>query len=417
MYRIFTIPVLFAATCFAQAQCTVDQVPHYVAANSRLECVDPADLGVPTGSIPAGAIILIVSGSCPSGFDEATELNGLTVIGTLAANGDVGTTGGSDIVTPIFSGAALATHIHAAGSFAAAGQTFLGDVLATHIHAAGSFVAGAQTVNSLTAAAQTVNSLTAAAQALSGSSSAEASHTHGVGSFANGAISLSGSTAAEAAHTHTVGSLVNTWPAGVPTFAGTLSTVVVNHVHTLATGTTATGNFSQVLGTVDTTSGGTGGIPTQTALGTLSGNPTAGGAANYTPAGILSWPAGVPTLSGTSSAGSSHLHAVGTLAASTPSFSGTSAAGSSHLHGVGTLANAASAVTGTMNSSAVTGTMNSSAVSGTSDATSGGTPSGTNSASAVSGTSAATSAGIPAGTIADLDNRSAFVKVIFCKKV
>jgi hypothetical protein len=59
----------------------------------------------------------------------------------------------------------------------------------------------------------------------------------------------------------------------------------VNHLHTLATGTTATGNFSQVIGTVDTSSGGTGATPTQTALGTLSGNPTVGGAANYTPAG------------------------------------------------------------------------------------------------------------------------------------
>lgn len=54
---------------------------------------------------------------------------------------------------------------------------------------------------------------------------------------------------------------------------------VRNHLHTLATGTTATGNFAQVLGTVDTSSGGTGGTPTQTALGTLSGNPTANGVA------------------------------------------------------------------------------------------------------------------------------------------
>lgn len=47
------------------------------------------------------------------------------------------------------------------------------------------------------------------------------------------------------------------------------------HDHTLATGTGASGNFSQVIGTVDTTSGGTGGTPTQTALGTRSGSTTA----------------------------------------------------------------------------------------------------------------------------------------------
>lgn len=71
----------------------------------------------------------------------------------------------------------------------------------------------------------------------------------------------------------------------VQTFAGNASTDVVNHVHTLATGTGASGNFSQVIGTVDTSSGGTGATPTQTALGTRSGNPVAGGVASYTPTG------------------------------------------------------------------------------------------------------------------------------------
>lgn len=73
--------------------------------------------------------------------------------------------------------------------------------------------------------------------------------------------------------------------ASAQTFTGTPSTDVVNHVHTLATGTGSTGNFAQVIGTVDTSSGGTGATPTQTALGTRSGNPVAGGVAAYTPAG------------------------------------------------------------------------------------------------------------------------------------
>jgi len=73
--------------------------------------------------------------------------------------------------------------------------------------------------------------------------------------------------------------------ASAQTFAGTESTAIVNHLHTLATGSGATGNFSQVIGTVDTSSGGTGATPTQTALGTRSGNPVAGGVASYTPAG------------------------------------------------------------------------------------------------------------------------------------
>ena len=62
-------------------------------------------------------------------------------------------------------------------------------------------------------------------------------------------------------------------------------TQVVDHVHTLATGTTATGNFAQVIGTVDTSSGGTGATPTQTALGTRSGNPVGSAGATGTTAG------------------------------------------------------------------------------------------------------------------------------------
>ena len=56
-------------------------------------------------------------------------------------------------------------------------------------------------------------------------------------------------------------------------------TDVVNHVHTESTGTGSTGNFAQVIGTVDTSSGGTGATPTQTALGTRTGNPVTGGTA------------------------------------------------------------------------------------------------------------------------------------------
>lgn len=145
-----------------------------------------------SGSLPSGTIILTLT-TCPTGFDEATELNGKTLIGTLAANKDVGTTGGNDNITPT----------------------------------------GTNTATSA-----------------------------GTPSGTNSAL----------------------------TFTGTSSTVVVNHVHTLATGTGSTGNFSQVIGTVDTSSGGTGGTPTQTALGTLSGNPTSGGAASYTPAGTINTP-------------------------------------------------------------------------------------------------------------------------------
>jgi len=67
-------------------------------------------------------------------------------------------------------------------------------------------------------------------------------------------------------------------------FTGDSSTAVNAHYHTLATGTGATGDFSQVIGTVDTESGGTGAEPTQTALGTRTASQSPA-SASYTPTG------------------------------------------------------------------------------------------------------------------------------------
>ena len=66
--------------------------------------------------------------------------------------------------------------------------------------------------------------------------------------------------------------------ASAQTFAGSSSTVVVNHVHNQTRLPTATGGTTGF--TVDTSMSGT---PATTGVDT--GNPTAGGAANYTPAG------------------------------------------------------------------------------------------------------------------------------------
>lgn len=98
-------------------------------------------------------------------------------------------------------------------------------------------------------------------------------HVHGVGSYDNAAVS-----AGTPAGTNS-GTVIADHPSHTHTY-----TQVVNHTHTLATGTGATGNFSQVIGTVDTSSGGTGGSPTQTTLGTLS-VATTGGVATGTTAG------------------------------------------------------------------------------------------------------------------------------------
>jgi hypothetical protein len=248
------------------------------------------------GGIPAGLITLIETGVCPTGWAEVSALNGKTLIGTLAANKDVGTTGGLDNITPEGTNGAL---------------TFTGSSANTNSVSAGT-PAGTNGTSTVTPLG-TINTPTIS------------------------------------------------WPAGVPTISGTTSnsfSSVINHTHTLATGTGSTGNFSQVIGTVDTSSGGTGGTPTQTTLGTLT-VATTGGVASITPtinnAGTIAWPAGVPTSNSLSLTGQSS-----TVGAQT--FTGSALGTHSH-----TLT--------------ATGTINTPTFSGT-----------------------------------QFDNRSAFIKVIFCKK-
>ena len=79
-------------------------------------------------SIPAGLITFVVTGTCPTGWTEVAALEGKTLVGTVAANADVGTTGGADAITP-------------AGTLSA--QTFTGDVLAGHAHGTGTYAASA----------------------------------------------------------------------------------------------------------------------------------------------------------------------------------------------------------------------------------------------------------------------------------
>ena len=204
--------------------------------------------GLPPSSMPAGCIVLMIDAPCPSGFSEVAGLAGKFPLGTTNAAGNVGTTGGADNITP-------------AGTNSA--PTFTGSALGTHEHGAGTLVPSAH------------------------SGTAVADH---------------------AAHTHTY-------------------TQVVDHVHTLATGTGSTGNFSQVIGTVDTSSGGTGGTPTQTALGTRSGNPVGSAGATGTtanPSATLTHAVTQPadhTMGGTSEAISGGTPA-GTVTA--PTFTGTS---------------------------------------------------------------------------------------------
>lgn len=57
------------------------------------------------GSVPAGAIVLIISGTYATtlgaGWAEETSLSGKFLLGTVAANADIAATGGSDTITSV----------------------------------------------------------------------------------------------------------------------------------------------------------------------------------------------------------------------------------------------------------------------------------------------------------------------------
>jgi hypothetical protein len=158
--------------------------------------VGPLEVGRMLITIPAGLITLILSGTCPSGFSEVSALNGKTLIGTLAANGNVGTTGGADTITPagtvaapVFIGAALSTHSHTisggtgaisagtpAGTNAASATT--GNCAATNI-AAGT--------GATTACKAVAPNLAVTAQVFTGS--AMPTHLHGTGTLGTANVS------------------------------------------------------------------------------------------------------------------------------------------------------------------------------------------------------------------------------------
>ena len=115
---------------------------------------NPGANGADGAGIVAGMSFLITTGTCPAGYIENTAFTGKTMVGTVAANGDVGGTGGSDSITPagtvawpvggvpVFAGTQLATHLHAFGTIAVAAHTSVatkqgtasGNVVTTNTH-------------------------------------------------------------------------------------------------------------------------------------------------------------------------------------------------------------------------------------------------------------------------------------------
>lgn len=224
------------------------------------------------GSLPSGLIAISLT-ACPPGFSEAAALDGKFLLGTLAAHGDVGTTGGSATLTPT-------------GTISQ--PTFTGTSgQATSAVSAGT-PAGTNGTVSFTPA---------------GTNGTVAFTPSGTLAWPAGVPAFTGSAGAVPAQTIS-------WPAGVPVFSGS---ALATHTHTF-TGTLATASAttsSPKLVTANTSSGvaeqmtaaGTNAaISAGTPAGTVAwpaGVPTNGTVA-FTPAGTIAWPVGVPTLSGSS---------------------------------------------------------------------------------------------------------------------
>lgn len=225
---------------------------------------DWTDVGGGGGSVPTGSILLTLT-TCPTGFEEATELNGITLVGTLAANGNVGNTGGSDNITPAgtnsaltFTGSSASTNNVSAGTPAGTNSvptftgnawsapaisgitaTFTGNALAGHAHelpwqipttttirqiAVATFGTGTSRAATAVSAAGTANT-TSAAVALSQSVTA--------GTPA-GTVNIT--------NQGTIGTYTPTGTVTAPTFTGS---VLGTHGHTVtATGTINTPTFT-----------------------------------------------------------------------------------------------------------------------------------------------------------------------------
>lgn len=237
----------------------------------------PLSTGGESGAaLPAGATVLIDAGTCPTGYAERTALNGKMLRGTLAANGDVGTTGGSDTLTP-------------AGTLSAPALTM------NSYTPTGTVAAPALTMASYTPAG------TVAAPVFTGTQGTISAHTV---SWPAGVPTLSGTAASF------TGSALGTHAHELPWQLPSTTTIRQIAVATFGTGTSRAATAVSAAGTANTTS----------AAVALSQAVTAGtpaGTIAITAAGTIAWPAGVPTM------GTVTFTPAGTNSA--PAFTGTAA--------------------------------------------------------------------------------------------
>lgn len=175
------------------------------------------------GGLPAGAIILIVAGSCPAGYTEATELNGKTILGTLTANGDVGTTGGADTITPAGTNAWPAgVPTNSGGAVDAHSGTAVGDH-ASHTHTYTDVVnhVHVQTAHTAATGPNVGYGVDASTNTATASGYSTANPTGGVASGTTAGPSAVLTHAVTQPSNHIFTQPTIAWPAGVPAFTGT----------------------------------------------------------------------------------------------------------------------------------------------------------------------------------------------------
>lgn len=138
--------------------------------------------GQSTAVVPSGMIMFVGSGSCPTGWTEQ-NFSGNYILATVAANGDVGTSGGSNSYTPAgsvsaptFTGNSVSTSAVSAGTPAGTNGTVTAAATGTKFSTSSSGTAALSAFNGTTVASG-ANTLTIPAETFTGSALGTHSHT------------------------------------------------------------------------------------------------------------------------------------------------------------------------------------------------------------------------------------------------
>jgi hypothetical protein len=175
---------------------------------------------------PSGTIMLLVSGACPGGWSQITSADGKFLRVTTAAHTDVGTTGGSDSVTPsgtvsqpTFTGSSSTTSAQIVSwpagvpteTAVSAGTPAGTNSAPAYTGTAGTLAVTAHTVVSTKQGSSSGNVVTTATHAITGVPGG----TVAAPTFAGSALGT---------HSHVI-----SWPAGVPT-NGTGTVIPIGNV-------------------------------------------------------------------------------------------------------------------------------------------------------------------------------------------